>query len=142
MVRIVRADIFPECSNFVIRKVEVPPNEKIGGREFVLILVGRRVCFSTRESVDQLIRTGSNVVCQCACVLRTLLHFRVFLSTPLQNFFSRFDVDSVLSLTPAELSVFDEHSVLCAHGDSRISALTQVDRMQRSHTFMVAELFA
>ena len=42
------------CSNFVIRKVEVPPNGKIGGREFVLIHVGRRVCFSTRESVVQL----------------------------------------------------------------------------------------
>ena len=54
-VRIVRGDIFPECSNFVIRNVEGSPNEKIMGHGFVLILVGRRVCFSTRESVVQLI---------------------------------------------------------------------------------------
>ena len=36
---------------------------------------------------------------------------------------------SVLSLSLVQLPVFDGHSVLCAHGDPRISALTQVDRM-------------
>ena len=55
VVRIVRADIFSECSNFVIRNVEVLPDGKLVGHGFVLILVRRRVCFSTRESVVQLI---------------------------------------------------------------------------------------
>ena len=54
VVRIVRANLFPESSNFVIRNVEVLPNEKIGSRVFVLH-VGRRVCFFTRQSVVPLI---------------------------------------------------------------------------------------